>query len=75
MQAGSVMTIKASLDKAVLATVVLAEASQLVIAGGAGPVYVARDKQEQQRIAKYLSKITEGVVHDLENGVLIIVRH
>mgnify|MGYP006980732638 FL=1 len=67
--------IKTSLGKIVLATVVLAEASQLVASGGAGPVYVARDAQEQQRIVKYLSKITEGVVHDLENGVMIIVRH
>ena len=75
MQAGSVMIIKTSLGKIVLATVVLAEASQLVVSGGAGPVYVARDSQEQQRLAKYLSKITEGVAHDLENGVLIIVRH
>jgi hypothetical protein len=36
---------------------------------------LARDREEQQRIAMYMSRITEGVIHDLENGILIIVRH
>jgi hypothetical protein len=69
------MIIKASLNKTILATVTLPDSKEWVAAGGSGPVFVARDAGEQQRIAKYLSRITEGVVHDLENGVLIIVRH
>lgn len=63
------------LDKVILATVVLVEASQYVISGGSGPVYVAKDVKEQQQIAIYLSRITGGMVHDMENGMLIIVRH
>jgi hypothetical protein len=63
------------LTKFVLASVVLPEAKDLVISGGAGPVFLARDREEQQRIAMYMSRITEGVIHDLENGILIIVRH
>lgn len=69
------MTIKTGLNKTILASVVLPDSRQYVIAGGSGPVYVARDAEEQQRIAMYISRITEGVIHDLENGILIIVRH
>ncbi|HOC06020.1 MAG: capping complex subunit for YIEGIA [Bacillota bacterium] len=69
------MITMARLDKLILATVALEEARQYVAAGGSGPVYIARDTEEQQRIAMYLSRITEGMVHDLENGILIIVRH
>ncbi len=43
--------------------------------GGGAPVFVARDKEEQDRIATYLARITAGVVHDLENGVYILVKH
>jgi hypothetical protein len=64
-----------NISKAILATVVLPESKDAVISGGAGPVYLARDTQEQQLISMYLSRITEGVIHDLENGVLIIVKH
>ncbi|NLA27826.1 MAG: hypothetical protein GX878_10580 [Firmicutes bacterium] len=46
----------------------------LVGAGGA-PVFIARDIAEQDRIATYLARITSGVVHDLENGVYILVKH
>lgn len=44
--------------------------------GGCGtPIIYAADKEEQDRIATYLARITAGVIHDLENGVYIIVRH
>jgi len=66
---------KAGLSKIILASVVLPEAKDYIFAGGTGPVFVARDHEEQQRISMYLSRITEGVIHDLENGILIIVRH
>lgn len=63
------------LNKIVLATVVLKDAKDLIISGGTGPIFLARDGEEQQRIAMYMSRICEGVIHDLENGILIIVRH
>lgn len=69
------MTIITGISKVVLATVILPAARDRVVSGGAGPVFVASDFDEQQKIAMYLSRITEGVVHDLENGILIIVRH
>ena len=39
------------------------------------PIFLARSREEQERIAIYLSRILPGGVHDLENGVMIIVRH
>jgi len=46
-----------------------------LVQGGGTPVFLARDQTEQDRIATYLARITEGVVHDLENGVYILVKH
>ncbi|WP_352419929.1 hypothetical protein [Proteiniborus sp.] len=46
-----------------------------VVSGGSVPTFYARDNEEQKRIALTISKITTGMVHDLENGCLVIVRH
>ncbi len=46
-----------------------------LVQGGGTPVFVAKDLPEQDRIATYLARITEGVVHDMENGVYILVKH
>ncbi|NLY39583.1 MAG: hypothetical protein GX044_09840 [Firmicutes bacterium] len=46
-----------------------------LVAGGGAPVFIARDRNEQDRIALYLARVTEGVVHDLENGVYVLVKH
>lgn len=46
-----------------------------VIAGGKAPVFFASDQAEQERVSTVLSEILLGMVHDLENGVYIIVRH
>ena len=62
------------IDKYILAVVVQKEGRDKV--GGCGtPVFYAEDQEEQDKIATYLSRITSGVIHDLENGVYIIVRH
>lgn len=47
--------------------------SELV--GGGAPVFLARSREEQEKIALYLSRILPGGIHDLENGVMVIVRH
>lgn len=39
------------------------------------PLFVAGDAAEQERISLLLARILGGVVHDLENGVYVIVRH
>ena len=63
---------KTSIAKYILAVITLDPA--LVGSGGA-PVFIARDRTEQDRIATYMARITEGVVHDLENGVYVLVKH
>lgn len=42
---------------------------------GGMPVIVARDENERERIANYMARIFQAVVHDLENGTYLIVRH
>ncbi len=46
-----------------------------LVGSGGAPVFVVRDRAEQDRIATYLARITGGIVHDLENGVYILVKH
>ncbi|HEY8414883.1 MAG TPA: hypothetical protein VIK99_03825 [Thermaerobacter sp.] len=46
-----------------------------VAAGAGAPVFHARDEDEAQQTAFLLSRILDAMVHDLENGVLILVRH
>jgi hypothetical protein len=41
--------------------------------GGTGPVLVAQDAEEQERIAMWISRITNAIVHDLHNGVVLLV--
>jgi len=43
--------------------------------GGAAPVFYASDENEMEKLALYISRITLGMAHDLENGVCIIVKH
>jgi len=45
------------------------------VIGGSVPTFLARDEKERERIAILLSKVTLGMIHDLENGCYIIVRH
>jgi hypothetical protein len=43
--------------------------------GGAVPVFYAREESEREKLATYLSRILDAMVHDLENGTYILVRH
>lgn len=63
---------QASISNFILAVITLDPA---LTGGGGAPVFVARNQEEQDRIATYLARITAGVVHDLENGVYILVKH
>jgi hypothetical protein len=70
MEVGS--AVDTAIRKTILA-VILQDPEQ--VRGGGAPVFIARDRIEQDRIAAYLARITEGVVHDLENGVYVLVKH
>jgi hypothetical protein len=39
------------------------------------PVFSAKNEEEQANMATILSRVLEGVVHDMGNGVYIVVRH
>ncbi|RQD73215.1 MAG: hypothetical protein D5R97_09755 [Candidatus Syntrophonatronum acetioxidans] len=39
------------------------------------PIFVAESQEEQERMARTLGRVLEGVVHDMENGVFILVKH
>ena len=45
------------------------------LVGGGAPIFYVSSLDEKERVAQYLSRITRGMVHDLSNGVYIIVRH
>ncbi len=45
---------------------------ELVMPGGA-PVLIAKDKEEQSRLAMWICRITDAIVHDLHNGVWLLV--
>ncbi len=42
---------------------------------GDTPIFQVATPEEQQRTSLLLARIMGGVVHDLENGVYIIVKH
>ncbi|MBF8982225.1 hypothetical protein IZY60_01605 [Lutibacter sp. B2] len=39
------------------------------------PVFYASTEEEKERVALLVSKVTTGMVHDLENGSYVIVKH
>lgn len=39
------------------------------------PVFYAHSDEEKEKIALLVSKITMSMVHDLENGSYVIVKH
>ena len=43
--------------------------------GGGVPIFYADDDQEMEKVSALLARLTLGMVHDLENGVKIIIKH
>ncbi|MGI9952870.1 hypothetical protein V3F56_10955 [Moorellaceae bacterium AZ2] len=58
----------------ILAVVATRDAREKV-AGGGAPIFFAEDEAEQQKLGLTLSRMLDAMAHDLENGVLVIVRH
>ena len=61
-------------DESIVAIVVLEEVRDNVSSGKAPAFYVS-NKKEQDRVALLVSPIIKAMVHDLENGIYILVRH
>jgi len=45
------------------------------VSSGGVPVFYAENEEEKEKIALYISKTTMGMIHDIDNGCYIIVRH
>lgn len=43
--------------------------------GGGTPIFFAKDEKETSQLALVISRVCGAAVHDLQNGVLIIVKH
>ncbi|MGF7057313.1 capping complex subunit for YIEGIA [Brassicibacter mesophilus] len=45
------------------------------VSGGSVPTFYVKDENEKNKVSLLISKATTGMIHDLENGCFIIVRH
>jgi hypothetical protein len=43
--------------------------------GGSAPIFYTENNQKLEEISMLLSRITLGMVHDLGNGVKVIIKH
>lgn len=43
-----------------------------VMSGGMAPVFVAANDIERDRVAMWLCRITNAIVHDLHNGTVVL---
>lgn len=39
------------------------------------PIFVAKDQEEKEQVALILSRTTKSMVHQLPNGVYLLIRH
>ncbi len=57
----------------ILAIVTCQESERKIKSGV--PTFLLADKEEVEEVAVLLARILAGMVHDLKNGIYIIVRH
>lgn len=43
--------------------------------GGGAPIFYASNTEEMTQVALLIAKVLGAAVHDLQNGVLVVVRH
>ncbi|MDA8064744.1 MAG: hypothetical protein M0Z27_12375 [Thermaerobacter sp.] len=43
------------------------------IAGGGAPVFFVQNEEQREKLARYIVRITNANVHDLEDGTYIMV--
>ncbi len=63
----------ANINSQILAIVTCQELEQKIRSGV--PTFLLTDKEEVEEVAILLARILAGMVHDLKNGIYIIVRH
>lgn len=42
---------------------------------GGKPIFFTKDLEELEKVSSLIARLTLGMVHDLENGIKIIIRH
>lgn len=57
----------------ILAIIALKKYSEKI--RGGVPIFLADDEKEVEKVSSLLARLTLGMVHDLENGVRIIIKH
>lgn len=63
-----------SLNNMIVAIIVI-EKEKNKVGGGGAPVFYVEDRAEQEKISMLLARLTLGMVHDLGNGVKLIIKH
>lgn len=58
-----------------LQLIIATEKSKTKILPGGTPVFLTEDENEQQKLATALGRILKAGVHDLENGLLVLIKH
>lgn len=61
------------LEDQILAIITTKENNEKV--GGGVPIFYTDDETEMEKVSMLLARLTLGMVHDLENGVKIIIKH
>jgi len=45
------------------------------VGGGGAPIFYANDEKEKEQVALLLGRLLDGIVHDLGNGTLVVVKY
>jgi len=45
------------------------------VGGGGAPIVYAKNEEERERMAEVLSRTMDAMVHDLGNGVYVLIKH
>ncbi|MDK2920140.1 MAG: hypothetical protein PWQ37_2873 [Candidatus Petromonas sp.] len=45
------------------------------VSSATAPIFYVDTKEEQEETALLIAKITLGMVHDLRNGIYVVVKH
>lgn len=63
-----------SLNNTILAIVVQSDQADKVKPGGA-PIFIADDHEELEQMSMLISRLTLSMVHEIHDGIRIIVKH
>ncbi|ACL69805.1 capping complex subunit for YIEGIA [Halothermothrix orenii] len=62
-----------NLSNNILAVITTKDKREMV--SGGAPIFITEDKEEMENVSMLIARLTLGMVHDLGNGVKIIIRH